>query len=463
MKLIGGNISDSPVKNVHDGSAFSVGGAAAGMPDHVAISAWGSGQGPISATNWAHPHNAGAGFSSGGRESAKDYCVLGDGTTIIMVQVAEADDEVGVGSIPTSSGVPGTPTAAQILSADFTTSSSGGIQVFADPGRADGIVIILFSENSARKIEIGHYTLSSGTFSRVGSIISHTLASDSFDAFNNAAVTLHPSDGNSGVIIFTNNTSTSQVQCMPFNYASNQKFGTSVASGVTAGNANQYGQVIIEPTGEVVAFCNANRILEWALTTGTTPSVAFAEDHSLGSCGSSWHQSQGQWPKRPQTGSSMVQLETPTDPGEAMIGGVYGGVENYFSGVTAGKHNPLSANPQTNPPLFQLPGNTWSWTGELSRFNKVDEVNGWVRGVQISAGLYSSSRYTPLYACPVMVSPEAGWAVYGDVISSTNVEPRRPLRGIMNSVLIDNILTVFVTDGDNTTSPDMYMSLTVTP
>ena len=62
-----------------------------------------------------------------------------------------------------------------------------------------------------------------------------------------------------------------------------------------------------------------------------------------------------------------------------------------------------------------------------------------------------------------MVSPEAGWAVYGDVISSTNVEPWRPLRGIMNSVLIDNILTVFVTDGDNTTSPDMYMSLTVTP
>ena len=72
MKLIGGNISDSPVKNVHDGSAFSVGGAAAGMPDHVAISAWGSGQGPISATNWSHGHNNGAGFASGGRMSAKD-------------------------------------------------------------------------------------------------------------------------------------------------------------------------------------------------------------------------------------------------------------------------------------------------------------------------------------------------------------------------------------------------------
>jgi hypothetical protein len=32
MKLIGGNISDSPVKNVHDGSAFFVGGG--GLPDH---------------------------------------------------------------------------------------------------------------------------------------------------------------------------------------------------------------------------------------------------------------------------------------------------------------------------------------------------------------------------------------------------------------------------------------------
>jgi hypothetical protein len=41
MKLIGGNISDSPVKNVHDGSAFSVGGSA-GTPTPPVFSNFGS-------------------------------------------------------------------------------------------------------------------------------------------------------------------------------------------------------------------------------------------------------------------------------------------------------------------------------------------------------------------------------------------------------------------------------------
>ena len=41
MKLIGGNISDTPVKEIRDGSAFHVGGSAAD-PAVVAIGTWGS-------------------------------------------------------------------------------------------------------------------------------------------------------------------------------------------------------------------------------------------------------------------------------------------------------------------------------------------------------------------------------------------------------------------------------------
>ena len=145
------------------------------------------------------------------------------------------------------------------------------------------------------------------------------------------------------------------------------------------------------------------------------------------------------------------------------MGGVYGGLENHFSGVTAGIHNSYSANPRTKPDFFEVPGNNWSWTGQLNRFNKVDEVNGWVRGVIITVGLWNGTRYTPTYACPVLVDVKSNIVLYGDVISSTNIVPQNIYPGNMNSVIIDNILTVFIEDADNLTGPDRYMSLTVTP
>ena len=70
MRLIGGNISDSGIKRVSDGSAFNVGGA---TTHEVTIKAWGAGGGSQAGT--PDPNGGGGGFAQATITVPEDQCL----------------------------------------------------------------------------------------------------------------------------------------------------------------------------------------------------------------------------------------------------------------------------------------------------------------------------------------------------------------------------------------------------
>ena len=476
MRLIGGNISDTPVKEIGDGSAFSV-AAASGTPPLLGLGSFSSLSSPISASGWERPHNNGVGFAPLIGTFGQNYVLINSGNTIVWACVRESDDEVYLATIPVSSGTLGTPTAAQDKSGDFTTSTTGHICVMKDPASENKVIVMLFSDVSTRRIEMGCYTVSGATFTKVGSIQTHVLATDSLAAFDNMSCQLH-SDGNTGVVTCINNTSTNQVQCIPFNHTSNQTFGTAVASGITQQSSATvyFTSTLIGSGGEVITFNGKNRILEWTLTTGSTPSVAFHEDHSTVELGTMWNIYTGIPAREAGNQTLLIQLDEPEDVGQCCMLQRYGGMVMRFSGVTKGKHRYKAASRGASTDAYpwgfrdieNVGGAVSGLAGDMSRFIKIDEIGGWCRGVVMTMGPYVPSgtyagAYGPTSMTAANVHVRSGSIYFSDdLVTTANFYAGVPYSGQMHTLYSGGNIIVLGQHYTSTTSPDSYMTCPVT-
>mgnify|MGYP003651796560 FL=1 len=463
MRLIGGNISDTPVKEVGDGSAFNVGGGGGGTPALHTLGSWGAAQGPISATGWEDGSSNGSGLHLGGFGASKDYCLMHGGATYVMAHLRDSDDEVYLGTIPISGGTLGTPTAAQDMSGDFDNPTSGSIIVLADPSDSDVIIVCMFSARSTHKCQIAAYTESGGTFSKVSSVITHNMATNAVAALSGHCMQLHPTDGNSGAIICVDNSSTNNLVCIPFNHSTNAKFGNAVASGVTQTVGIQTSMMM--GATEILACCGLNRWLEWTLTAGSTPSVVFAEDHSGVNLAADWNTNEPE-PKRPNhEGNYLIQLDEPGDFGQcAKLGAV--AFPRTFSGVTDGVHEltstHLGAASYQDYKIFHKPSPLTRPHNDMSRYIKIDEVAGWCRGFIISCGAWASDRYTPTAIYAMNVHIESGGVITSETITTTtNIQPQNVYGGNMHCFYSAPYITVMCEDADSTTSADQYASIEV--
>ena len=182
MRLIGGNISDTPVKEIGDGSAFNVGGAA-GSPALAVIGSFGT-----------------ATATSSFVDDPSDFCgqsgVPHCGTRIVKW----ADNSFGIFSLEKASpyalkytrlstNADGTFAAEGTevdLSGDFTTPN--GVYSGFDVKKLSASRVVIgygIDASAARKLEFGVYDLDGDSLSLVGSVLSRSTATNSAEAFSN--------------------------------------------------------------------------------------------------------------------------------------------------------------------------------------------------------------------------------------------------------------------------------------
>jgi hypothetical protein len=420
MRLIGGNISDTPVKEIGDGSAFNVGGGSV-MPSLPSLGTPGSIT-TVTATNWVT--HAGGQSSSFNGAFVSGTVKLSD-TLEVHVWNSGAAGKIWAASVPYSSGSVGTPNAAQDLSADFTDYASG--PVFLIKNSASQVIIVTMrTAATTRQIEVGTYNVSGATFTKVGSISTFSTATNATAALQGFGVCRY--DSNTIVMTCMNNTSTAQLQMVACNTVSNQGFGTAVASGLAYAT-----HVVVESTvvyrgegleaGNIFTISAAGRILEWSCTPGSTPSVAFVEDHAGEILGYDDYTTQSYWQRYAQcipagggVGGHIVHLETPNNPGEVMV---FGNSVNAWGGedrpITEDAHRLGAQN---------VYGTMAAWQSITPYFLPFDEDGQYIRGVLIC---FNSAQNLSLIPC--VLHPGTGGILPGEPVVTTNMKNGNVWRG----------------------------------
>jgi len=414
MRLVGGNIGDAPVKNVRDGSAFAAAGGGGGVPSMLTLGSF-STPASIAVTGWGKPASTrGALGTTLAAGHTLLYEILREGSLLFMLHIRDSDDKLFSGSIPISSDVLGTPTTAVDLSGDFTDNDAAAtfwIGVNTDPLVTDGIIIAKFHQTSVRHVEVGYYTIAAdGTPTKVGSIINHNLATDSAASSYCPGLSIS-SDGNSGIVWCINNHSTNQLQAIPFNFKTNQGFGTAVATGVTLddGSQSRSTQGLIDgDTNKVISRSAGNRIHEWLLTPGTTPAISHTEDHSLAASQGIWLANFGHGPGTLGTRNGFMQKETPDDVLQFVL--ITDQLTDSFSGVTHGSHRAKWLSGAQNLPFRNQPGAVPAWNGGTGQYvhHSFSADGEWTRGFVGNCGLWNGSGYPPMKATAVNIHIQTG-------------------------------------------------------
>jgi len=418
MKLIGGNVNDVPVKSIRDGSAFGVAAAAGGggVPSMLTLGSFST---PVSVavTGWGKPASArsalGTTLAAGHTCS---YEILREGSLLFMLHIRDSDDKLFSGSIPISSDLLGTATTAVDLSGDFTDNDAAAtfwIGVNTDPLVTDGIIIAKFHQTSVRHVEVGYYTIAAdGTPTKVGSIINHNLATDSAASSYCPGLSIS-SDGNSGIVWCINNHSTNQLQAIPFNFKTNQGFGTAVATGVTLddGSQSRSTQGLIDgDTNKVISRSAGNRIHEWVLAPGTTPAISHTKDHSLAASQGIWAANFGHGPGTLGTRNGFMQKETPDDVLQFVL--ITDQLTDSFSGVTHGSHRAKWNSGAQNLPFRDQPAAVPAWNGQTGQYvhHSFSADGEWTRGFIGNCGQWRESPYgyPPMRATAVNIHLQTG-------------------------------------------------------
>jgi hypothetical protein len=422
MRLVGGNISDTPVKEIGDGSAFSVAGAS-GASSVLELGAFTT-PADQGASGWEAGASGRANVSTThGSGHTLTYEVLREGSLVLMVHIRESDDKLYSGSIPVSSGVMGTSTTAVDLSGHFTDNDGAAtilIHANIDPLVTDGVVIAKFHGTSTRHVEVGYFTIAAdGTPTKVGSIINHNYATNVAASGYLQGLTLSP-DGNTGIIWLQNNASTGQLQAIPFNFKTNQGFGTAVATGVAiAGSSNALSTtgLIDGTTNKAISVTTSNRIHEWLLSPGSTPSIAHVEDHTGAALSGRWTKNfRGISGQSRGLNTGYLQKATPDDVLQFCALGESGEFIS-FSGVTLGKHN-KAAPSQIRPTYKNWVGASTTWNQGTEQYVHYDfSTDGeWSRGFICNVGAWNGTGYPPTIAAPMNIHIASG-SIYqpGDV------------------------------------------------
>lgn len=164
MRLIGGNISDTPVKEIGDGSAFNVGGAAS-SPDAVTLGAFGSAT-AITATNWSQCDT----------NVSTDWVKMSS-TLLVNVTRKITSYELYIGGIDlTSAGEISTIQNAQDITSDFTVQAR--VTVMATRLTDTRIVVCVYKNTSPTGFEFQTYDYSGGTFTKHGTKLTYTPGTD---------------------------------------------------------------------------------------------------------------------------------------------------------------------------------------------------------------------------------------------------------------------------------------------
>jgi hypothetical protein len=405
MRLIGGNISDTPVKEIGDGSAFSVGGSVAD-PDLVVLGSWGSAT-AISATNWAQARQV------------PSTCWASSGTCTGWIQLSQtkavnvfrrnSDSAMYAGVIEfDSSGDIGTISNAAALS-DFTT-GTGVMAVRLVPGSSTKIVVSSADLTNDKSIELCVYDESSGSLSIDGAKIAHTLAANTPSYFQQFGLMVF--DGDYGIAsCYASGTS---ICGIPFRITNaSQAFGTRVNSSDTPGCQDGAGSFMYASalTDKVAYQFGGLNGQKWTLTAGSPPTLAHTSTINSVDVGNGTYGFEG---ILNQVGS-IIQAPNPTNEGEIMwmvgagVGGWNGVADEWRATSAPASCNNLGTLINNSPYLFGRHNQT---------FVPIDSSGDWVRGVFVGTNGTSA-----IMAIPVNVNVVQQRYIVGTLSRTTNLTP----------------------------------------
>ena len=401
MRLIGGNISDTPVKEIGDGSAFNVGGAAA-APALIALGTWGS---AAVVSGWVQ-HKASVAIAWSASAGYSCCWTLVSATQWLSVYRLNSNNSMSYGILTLdAAGDVDTINGRAALGA-FTTIGAP-VVVKKVPG-VDKVVIATGDTVGTIRAEIGAYTFSGSTLSIDGSLITQNtvdnVASD-LRGFN-----MHLFGADFGMIMFMSVGGT--LSGYPFRYTTTQSIGSIETSSGTVTSLVGSGVPII-PAGLTANVCYSLDALnvKWTLSEANPPTLASTELESVTGGGQMTANAVGAGTYNHQT-----IIEPPvraTDGNVCLVN-----PDGIFQ--WAGEGSPMQANM----------GNMGTFTGfdvaaipgiHNIDFVTVDTVGDWVRGVVV--GCYPLAGTTGLFATPLNVNPLTGAKVVGVTKATTNLTP----------------------------------------
>jgi hypothetical protein len=283
MKLIGGNISDTPVKEVGDGSAFNVGGAV-GSPALVEI-----GTVPAAGTSLTNINHSYRGSMGNGQTYSNSAIVKWSDNSFGIFWAADASPhELFYCHVQTNANGTFASEGARVdLSGDFVGSSSGfgNVNATLDVKKvsASRVIVSAFRLDSTYGTEELVYDLNGDTLTQHGSVFDHG-ASGWNNASSGACKWVALKDADHGVSFWTDTNSQTTFHGTPIHVTTSKTAGTQVARSCSYKEGNG-GLAFTDNTGQIWTICGTssmgtNTLHEWTVSTGSTPSVAVSAGYS---------------------------------------------------------------------------------------------------------------------------------------------------------------------------------------
>ena len=427
MRLIGGNISDTPVKEIGDGSAFSVGGGA-GDPDTLTIGTPTSAA-VISGTRWGGCALTANLTPAGYWRAAQSIQV--DTRTIVRLWREVSSNDVHLGVIQLDSdGSFSAVVAANDLSSDLgSVAAPMLLRLISTSGSNDGVCRVLICAPtiaSARQHRFAVYDIdASGATTIHGAVQSKATTNDSS---HNAVQGLDfvVCDEDYGIYFALDSNSTPQAACGVKMTTANQGFGSFVngANGSQGSNYNPDAGYLSRTTDNHV-WSGGSTIREyWTLTEDNPPTVARTNVGTVSSNdsnASSWATQVGQV----RMPGSTVALQTTgalvpvVDTDDGAVG--YWRFQNFQA------HSPVS-----NIKFYNITPEDWRSSRVFSSaayplgsghsydnlFAPVDYVGEWIRGVGVV-----QNGTTGLHLIPINVNAKTYAINYGVLVATTVITP----------------------------------------
>ena len=280
MRLVGGNIGDSPVKNVHDGSAFA---AAAG--DSTPILPTFSGAGTAAQfSNITHVTNN-ANLGGVYAQFKMQECQwTNNSASIFWLDLADAEKLKHVHlTFAAATGLLSAESAAQDLSADITGIGDSTIRIVRVS--ATRCVVAYLHAASPRVAKFVTYDISGSTLTKHGAVQSVILA-DNGACFNGMCMTKLDDDH----LAFFSTGTTNETQLIIVKYTTTQNLGVIVKNG-TAGAGNiTFGRCSYDPvSGKIFHYDGYDMWSEWTWSSTISGSGATAtfgaillDNHTMG-------------------------------------------------------------------------------------------------------------------------------------------------------------------------------------
>jgi len=268
MRLVGGNIGDSPVKNVHDGSAFAAAGGAT-IPTLPTFSGEGTAA-QFSNITYVTSNASLSGIAANFKMAECQW--TNNSASIFWLDAADGQKLKHVRlSFTGSTGLLSAESSAQDLSANLTGTTSCTLRIVRVS--ATRCVVVYLHDASARVVKFLTYDLSGDTVTLHGAVQTYTVSNNT-SAFHGMHVTKLDND----YLAFFNTQATNESALTIVKYTTTQSIGTTVLCGTAGSGTACYGRCSYDPvTGKIFHFDGYDMWTEWTYsgTTATFGAILF--------------------------------------------------------------------------------------------------------------------------------------------------------------------------------------------